>query len=85
MAAGQQAEQGGEQHHHGDPVQQVCAGEPIEQIQDQIQDHQADVQLIVAVPAIHKALDRVSNHVGASSRGGKTGQTSHPAFSDSYL
>ena len=64
--AGEHPVQGHRQKQQGDPVQGIQPGNHIDQVKNHIGQDQGDIQLVVPVAAVHKALQCVANHKRAS-------------------
>ena len=69
--SGEKAKQGDKDEHQAGPIERLKSGERKEQIEKEIKNDEGQVQLIVAVAAIHEAMERIANHRRASLRDGE--------------
>lgn len=65
--AGQHSKKSPDDHNERQPVQGEKIGPDRNKIKDQIQDQQENIELVAAVPAVHKALNGIPDHERASS------------------
>lgn len=63
---GKKAKQGDENQRQGKPIQKLKMRQRKEQIEEKVKNNEKQVEGIVAIAAIHKAMDRVADHRRAS-------------------
>ena len=59
--AGETAEQRHNYQHKSNPVENAPTGDDGDEIEDQIGNHQSDIQLVIAVTARHESAEKTAN------------------------